>query len=98
LLDRGAGQCSDYRNRFAQVPDCIRLTLAKLDNLEWLPPTCAYVRRAKGEALPDWHYLVCGDREEIHRRGMSTRGWTVSEIDAGDLENHIVERWPGEDA
>ncbi|NBU85186.1 MAG: YcgN family cysteine cluster protein, partial [Sphingomonadaceae bacterium] len=98
LLDRGTGQCSDYRNRFAQVPDCIRLTLAKLDNLDWLPPTCAYVRRAKGEALPDWHYLVCGDREEIHRRGMSTRGWTVSEIDAGDLENHIVERWPGEDA
>jgi hypothetical protein len=26
---------------------------------------------------------------------MSTRGWTVSEVDAGDLENHIIE-WPEE--
>jgi hypothetical protein len=96
LLDRRAGRCSDYRNRFAQVPDCIRLTLAKLDKLDWLPPTCAYVLRAQGEPLPDWHYLVCGDDEEIHRRGMSTRGWTISEVDAGELENHIVEGWPGE--
>ena len=29
LLDRRAGRCSDYRNRFAQVPDCIRLTPAQ---------------------------------------------------------------------
>jgi len=97
-LDRRTGQCSDYKNRFAQVPDCIRLTPARLEALDWLPPTCAYRLRAEDKPLPDWHYLVCGDREEIHRRGMSTRGWTISEVDAGDLEHHIVEKWPGSDA
>ena len=95
LLDRSTGQCSDYRNRFAQVPDCIRLTPARLETMDWLPETCGYVRRANNLPLPEWHHLVCGDREEIHRRGMSTRGWTVSEVDAGDLENHIIE-WPEE--
>jgi len=95
LLDRASGQCSDYRNRFAQVPDCIRLTPARLETMDWLPETCGYVRRANNLPLPEWHHLVCGDREEIHRRGMSTRGWTVSEVDAGDLENHIIE-WPEE--
>ena len=98
LLDRRMGRCSDYKNRFAQVPDCIRLTISRLDELEWLPPSCAYRLRAENKPLPDWHYLVCGDREEIHRQAMSTRGWTISEVDAGDLENHIVEGWPGPDA
>mgnify|MGYP000990037248 FL=1 len=95
LLDRASGQCSDYRNRFAQVPDCIRLTPARLETMDCLPETCGYVRRANNLPLPEWHHLVCGDREEIHRRGISTRGWTVSEVDAGDLENHIIE-WPEE--
>ena len=45
-----------------------------------------------GEPLPEWHYLVSGDRESVHRAGQPTRGWTISEIDAGDLEYHVVER------
>ena len=92
LLDRETAQCSNYRHRRAYVPDCLRLTPAKLREIEWLPDTCAYVLRAEGEPLPDWHYLVCGDREAIHRAGMSVRGRTISETLAGDLENHIVER------
>jgi uncharacterized cysteine cluster protein YcgN (CxxCxxCC family) len=91
LLDRRAGRCADYRNRFAFVPDCIRLTPAKLEDMDWLPSTCAYRLRADGQPLPEWHYLVSGDRETIHQAGMSTRGWTVSEIDAGPLEDHILE-------
>ena len=59
---------------------------------DWLPSTCAYRLRANGEPLPDWHYLVSGDREAVHRAGESTRGWTVSEDDAGDLEFHLVDR------
>ncbi len=96
LLDRRTARCSDYKNRFAYVPDCIRLTPAKLLTMDWLPPTCAYVLRADGKPLHDWHYLVSGDPESIHRAGMSTRGWTVSEIDAGPLEDHILdpEDWP----
>jgi len=92
LLDRNTAQCSNYRHRRAFVPDCLRLTPARLKTIEWLPSSCAYKLRAEGLPLPDWHYLVCGDREAVHRAGMSVRGWTISETLAGDLEHHIVER------
>ena len=92
LLDRHSGRCSDYRHRHAFVPECVRLTPAKLDGLAWLPATCAYRLLNEGKPLPDWHYLVCGDREAVHRAGESVRGWTVSEEEAGDLEHHLVER------
>jgi uncharacterized cysteine cluster protein YcgN (CxxCxxCC family) len=92
LLDRETALCSNYRHRRALVPDCLRLTPAKLKTIEWLPTSCAYKLRADGEPLPSWHHLVCGDREAIHRKGMSVRGKTISEAIAGDLENHIVER------
>jgi uncharacterized cysteine cluster protein YcgN (CxxCxxCC family) len=92
LLDRRTGFCSDYRNRRAFVPECVRLTVNGMRGIDWLPSTCAYRLRAAGEALPEWHYLVCGDREAVHRAGESVRGWTVSETDVGDLEHHLVDR------
>jgi uncharacterized protein len=92
LLDRKNGLCRDYKNRRTFVPDCVRLTPAKLATLEWLPSTCAYRLVAEGKPLPDWHYLVSGSRDTVHQAGMSTRGWTVSEDDAGELEYHIVDR------
>ncbi|QJQ33578.1 YcgN family cysteine cluster protein [Sphingomonas lacunae] len=92
LLDRDSGRCTDYRNRRKYVPDCLQLTASRVDDLPWLPLTCAYRLRAQGRPLPDWHYLVCGDREAVHRAGQSVRGWTISEIDAGPLDHHIVDR------
>lgn len=53
---------------------------------------CAYRLRAADEPLHDWHYLVSGDRESVHRAGQSVRGWTISEDDAGELEYHLVDR------
>jgi uncharacterized protein len=92
LLDRRSGACSNYKHRHAFVPECIRLTPAKLRTLDWLPATCAYVLRDAGRPLPDWHYLVSGDRDSIHEAGKSVRGWTISEDDAGELEYHLVDR------
>jgi uncharacterized protein len=92
LLDRRVARCSDYRNRFAHVPDCVRLTPAKLRQIDWLPPTCAYRLVDEGKPLPGWHYLITGDRDSVHQAGMSVRGWTISEVDAGDLELHLVDR------
>lgn len=92
LLDRDTGRCSDYRNRRKYVPDCLQLTAAKLDDLPWLPMTCAYRLRAQGQPLFDWHYLLSGDREDVHRAGQSVRGWTVAETLAGPLEQHLVDR------
>ncbi|NJC35040.1 hypothetical protein GGR88_002554 [Sphingomonas jejuensis] len=91
LLDRHSGRCSDYRNRRAHVPECVRLTPAKLRTLDWLPATCAYRLLEEGKPLPGWHPLVSGDPESVHRAGISVRGWTVSEDDVGDLENHILD-------
>ncbi len=92
LLDRQSCRCSNYRERKAFVPDCVRLTPELAGKLAWLPSTCAYRLRADGKPLPEWHHLVSGDPEAVHRAGMSVRGWTVSETDAGDLEHHMVDR------
>lgn len=92
LLDRRMGLCKDYKHRRAYVPECVRLTTRNVRDIEWLPSTCAYRLRANGEKLPEWHYLVSGDREAVHKAGESTRGWTISEDDAGDLEHHMTDR------
>lgn len=92
LLDRETARCSDYRHRRALVPDCLRLTQGNVGRIEWLPESCAYRLRALDLPLPGWHHLVSGDPEAVHREGHSVRGWTVSEVMAGDLENHIVDR------
>ena len=92
LLDLTTARCGDYKHRRRHVPDCLTLTRAKVEDLEWLPQSCAYRLRAEGAPLPDWHYLVCGDREAVHRAGQSIVGWTVGEDVAGPLENHLVER------
>ncbi len=95
LLDLKTARCSDYRNRRASVPDCLRLTPRLAASLSWLPETCAYRLRANDQPLPAWHYLISGDREAVHTARASMRGRAVSELVAGPLENHIV--WPGED-
>ena len=92
LLDRRSGRCTDYKHRKLYVPECVRLTPAKLKQLDWLPSTCAYRLLADGDDLPEWHPLITGDPESVHRAGQSVRGWTVSEDEAGDLEHHLVER------
>lgn len=92
LLDRHSCRCSNYRGRKALVPDCVRLTPQTVEGLAWLPTTCAYRLRAAGKALPEWHYLISGDRESVHRAGQSVRGWTVAEAEAGDYEHHLIDR------
>jgi len=92
LLDRRNGRCTDYVRRKRLVSDCVLLDRRSLGGLDWLPETCAYRLRANGKPLPEWHYLVSGSRETVHEAGQSTRGWTISEDDAGELEFHLVER------
>lgn len=92
LLDRRTGLCSDYRNRRAYVPECVRLTPRLVRTLDWLPSTCAYRLLDEGRPLPDWHPLITGDRDSVLRSGHSVSGWTVSEDEVGDLEHHLIDR------
>ena len=91
LLDIEQARCSDYRRRRFYVPDCVRLTRTKLDQFDWLPDSCSYRMRARNEPLPDWHYLVSGSRETIHAEGQSIRGKVVTEVEAGPIEQHIIQ-------
>lgn len=90
LLDLSTARCADYRHRKAMVPDCLRLTPRIVAEAPWLPATCAYRLRADGLPLPAWHYLISGNRDAVHRAGVSVVGKAVSEVLAGPLEEHIV--------
>jgi uncharacterized protein len=93
LLDHHACRCTDYANRRARVPDCVKLTPAKVEKLDWLPPSCAYRTVAEGRDLAWWHPLVSGDPRTVHEAGVSVRGRVVDEREAGALEDHVA-RWP----
>jgi uncharacterized cysteine cluster protein YcgN (CxxCxxCC family) len=79
LFDSGACRCRDYESRHRYVPDCIKLTPGNIDDLAWMPRSCAYRRLNEGKTLPRWHPLITGDPESVHRAGVSVRGQTVSE-------------------
>lgn len=94
LLDGNECRCTSYHNRHDYVPDCVVLTPQKLAEIAyWLPATCAYRLRHEGRPLYDWHYLVSGDRQSVHRAEISVRGWTVSEltVEEDEWEDYIME-------
>jgi len=77
LLDASSCRCSDYANRFQQVPDCLQLTADNIDACDWLPDSCAYRRLSKGEDLELWHPLISGRPESVHEAGISMSGQLV---------------------
>ena len=91
LLDTATAQCSNYRHRKAFVPDCLRLTPDLVRRVPWLPPTCAYRRRADGDPIPDWHPLLTGDDSAMKAAGACVAGRCISEDVAGPLEHHLVD-------
>jgi uncharacterized protein len=94
LLDTESCRCRDYPKRRQHVPDCVKLTPARLATIDWLPPTCGYRLVAEGRDLFWWHPLISGSPETVHEAGVSVRGRAVTERAAGALEDHVVE-WPG---
>lgn len=94
LLDCQTGHCSDYVNRLNHVPDCIQLTPEKLQQIHWLPNSCAYRRLHENKPLPTWHYLNTGSRENVIKAKKSVAGRCISEleVDEEQIEDYIV-RW-----
>ncbi|MEQ9447412.1 MAG: YcgN family cysteine cluster protein [Rhodospirillaceae bacterium] len=90
LLDVNSCRCKNYPKRKKLVPDCVVLSPESLEVIDWLPRTCAYRLVKNGQDLPHWHPLVSGDPESVHRAGVSVRGRSISEQDAGPLHTHVV--------
>lgn len=90
-LDLSRCRCRVYGERQQRVADCLVLS-PESPYLEWLPATCAYRLVSEGKPLPEWHPLISGDPDSVHRAGISVRGWAVSEehVDPDELETHIV--------
>ena len=92
LLDLDTCRCTHYGERHVRVADCIEFDAAAVPDMHWLPKTCAYRLRSEGRDLMWWHYLVSGDRDTVHRAGMSVRGRAMSEahVHPEDMESRIV--------
>jgi uncharacterized cysteine cluster protein YcgN (CxxCxxCC family) len=95
LLDCHSCRCGDYENRKAIVPDCVVLSPRLVEDIAWMPSTCAYRLVRDGEDLHWWHPLVSGRAETVHEAGISVRGRAVSERDVPDesLPDYIDD-WP----
>jgi uncharacterized cysteine cluster protein YcgN (CxxCxxCC family) len=93
LLDGNTCRCTDYPNRKRRVPDCVVLNARVVDQLAWMPSTCAYRLLKEGKDLAWWHPLVSGDPNTVHEAGISVRGRVVSETLVADeeLAEHVVD-------
>jgi hypothetical protein len=91
LLDTKQIRCTRYAERARWVASCAILTPERVVTFGWLPATCAYRLLQEGKDLPGWHPLVTDDRNSVHAAGMSVRGQTVPEREAGDLEDYIID-------
>lgn len=94
LLDGDTCRCTQYEIRHQFVPNCVRLTPSNIAEIAyWMPATCAYRLRFDGKPLFDWHPLLSGDPESVHRAGVSVQGWTVPEFEVSeeDWDDYIIE-------
>lgn len=91
-LDEETCRCTDYANRSVQVPNCIHLRPENLEELAWLPSTCAYRLRFENKPLPAWHPLVSGSSEAMYSAGVAIRGRSISDehVHPDGYEEHIV--------
>ena len=90
LLNLVSCRCNHYSERAQRVSDCVRLTPELVESSNWLPSTYAYRLVAEGKDLPAWHPLVSGNPFTVHRAGVSARGWSISERDVDNLEDHVI--------
>jgi uncharacterized cysteine cluster protein YcgN (CxxCxxCC family) len=93
LLDLGTCRCGNYPLRKQLVKGCVVIDQDNLESiLGWMPQTCAYRLVHEGKDLPDWHPLISGDPESVHRAGISLRGRMVPEyeVDEEDWEDHVL--------
>ncbi|MDQ6951346.1 MAG: YcgN family cysteine cluster protein [Mariprofundales bacterium] len=93
LFDEQACRCRDYAQRQHKVADCLDIRHLADDQFRWLPASCSYRLLHEGKALPQWHPLMGGDLQAVHREGVSVRGkvFASSEgMDEAEVVSHII--------
>lgn len=93
LLNTETCQCSDYSQRFEQVPDCLSVRPLTEEKLSWLPRTCAYRLISEGKPLGKWHPLISGSTDTVKLAGISVAGLCLSEtsVPVDHYLHHIIE-------
>ena len=94
LLDDTTCRCAQYPIRHQFVPECIVMSPSNIEeHMYWLPQTCAYRLVHEGQPLADWHPLISGTAETVHKAGVSVKNRTIPEfeVDEDDWEEHIIE-------
>ena len=97
LLKTDTCRCRHYEERQTHVEDCVVLTPDNLEQLDWMPNSCAYRRVADGRGLAEWHPLVSGDPTSVHAAGISVRSFAIPEVevDEDDTEEFIIKLCDG---
>lgn len=93
FLDADTIRCGKYMVRQRYVGNCVVMSPDLLEQLPWMPSTCAYRLIYEDKDLFDWHPLVSGDPGSVCKAGQSVKGRYVDEREAGDYEDHLVD-WP----
>jgi uncharacterized cysteine cluster protein YcgN (CxxCxxCC family) len=78
FLDTMSCRCRIYEVRLSSNPECIGLVAGKVQDITWLPETCAYRLLAEGRDLEWWHPLVSGEPSTVHEAGISIRNRVIS--------------------
>ncbi len=77
LLNTNTCRCSNYKERFRYVDDCIKLNPTNIETITWLPRSCAYRLVKEKKKLPNWHPLVTKDPQSTIKSGHSVKNFVV---------------------
>lgn len=83
-------ECKNYESRKDLVPDCIKITPDNIHELSWLPESCSYILVANNKDLPEWHHLLTGSTEEMHRLKKSVKHRVRYANKNTNYQDHII--------
>ena len=91
-LELDSCRCGVYTERTRLVPDCVQVTQENINDLYFMPQSCAYRLLAEGRTLPSWHPLLSGEGEAVRRAGISVCGFAIIEddVEPEQLERYII--------
>jgi len=101
LFDTKKCQCQSYSDRATLEPSCLIMDKENIAaSVEFAPATCAYKLLYQGKKLFEWHPLISGDSDSVHRRGMSVKNKTIAMHNVGSegIESYIIESFSDLDA